>query len=367
MRAVLIATVLFAGACAPSGPDDPLRAGAGSAVGSRTAEGATPDAAQALAVSAKANDAAVTDDGQSAMVWIEGGVLQMGSPDGLFPDALPVHEVRLDGFWIDRTEVTNTQFASFVAATGYVTVAEQTPRAEDYPGVPAENLVAGSIVFTPPDHAVALHQPLRWWSYMPGANWRRPEGPGSTIEGRLDHPVVHVAWDDVVAYAQWAGKRLPTEAEWEWAARGGLVGTRFVWGDAFQPDGVPRANLFQGRFPHHDTGADGFTATSPVKAFPPNRFGLYGMAGNVWEWTADWYRPDTYARRAGAAPVDDPRGPAEEESYDPAEPGLAKRVQRGGSFLCTDQYCSRYRPDGRGKGAPDSGTNHLGFRLVSDP
>lgn len=301
------------------------------------------------------------------MVWIDGGELQMGSPDGFFTDAVPVHAVMIDGFWIDRTEVTNAQFAQFVEATGYVTVAERTPRAEDYPGVPTENLVAGSPVFSPPDGAVSLRQPLTWWSYVRGADWSHPEGPSSNLDGRADHPVVHVAWEDAVAYADWAGKRLPTEAEWEWAARGGLVGKRFVWGDEFQPEDHAEANTFQGRFPHHDSGADGYTATNPVEAFPPNGYGLYGMAGNVWEWTADWYRPDTYARRAGTAPVHDPRGPTREESFDPAEPGLVKRVQRGGSFLCTDQYCARYRPDGRGKGAPDSGANHVGFRLVKDP
>ena len=301
------------------------------------------------------------------MVWIEGGELLMGSPDGLFTDAVPVHRVTLDGFWMDRTEVTNARFAEFVAATGYVTVAERVPRPEDYPGVPIENLVAGSAVFAPPDRAVPLDRPLVWWSYVPGADWRHPEGPGSSLEGRLDHPVVHVAFEDVAAYAEWAEKRLPTEAEWEWAARGGWVGRRFVSSDEGPATGDHHANTFQGRFPHHNTAEDGYLTTNPVEAFPPNDYGLYGMAGNVWEWTADWYRPDTYARRAAEGPVHDPRGPAEQESFDPAEPGLPKRVQRGGSFLCTDQYCARYRPDGRGKGAPDSGANHVGFRLVRDP
>jgi formylglycine-generating enzyme required for sulfatase activity len=301
------------------------------------------------------------------MVWIEGGELAMGSPDGLFGDAVPVHRVWVDGFYLDRTEVTNARFADFVAATGYVTVAERVPRAEDYPGTPPESLVAGSVVFSPPDRPVPLDDPYRWWSYVPGADWRYPQGPGSSIDGKADHPVVHVAWDDVVAYAGWAGKRVPTEAEWEWAARGGLAGTRYTWGDAFRPAGRLMANTFQGRFPDLDTGEDGFRATSPVEAFPANGYGLHGMAGNVWEWTADWYRPDTYARRAAGGPVRNPRGPSQAESWDPAENGVAKRVQRGGSFLCTDQYCARYRPDGRGKGAPDTGTDHLGFRLAADP
>jgi formylglycine-generating enzyme required for sulfatase activity len=302
------------------------------------------------------------------MVWIPGGELAMGSPDGFFADAVPVHRVRLDGFWMDRTEITNAQFAEFVGATGYVTLAERVPSAEDYPGAPAENLVAGSVVFTPPGHDVPLDDHFQWWSYVPGASWRQPQGEGSTIEDKLQHPVVHVAWEDVEAYAAWAGKRVPTEAEWEWAARGGHEGRIFGWGDSFQPEGRHMANSFQGHFPDHNTGGDGYLLTSPVDAFPPNDYDLLGMAGNVWEWTADWYRPDTYAIRARSGEVTrNPQGPGEAESFDPSEPGVRKKVHRGGSFLCTDQYCTRYRPDGRGKGAPDTGTDHLGFRLVKDP
>jgi len=306
-------------------------------------------------------------DAPQGMKWIAGGAFDMGSDEPMFLDARPVHRVAVDGFWMDETEVTNAQFAEFVKATGYMTVAERVPRAEDYPGAKPEMLVAGSVVFSPPDHAVPLDNHFRWWSYVKGADWRHPEGAGSSIEKRMDHPVVHIAYEDAEAYAKWAGKRLPTEAEWEYAARGGLDRKKFVWGDSFLPDGKAMANTFQGHFPDHNTNEDGYGATSPVKAFPPNGYGLCGMAGNVWEWTADWYRPDTYAQRAkDGASIRNPKGPSAQESFDPSEPGVAKRVHKGGSFLCTDQYCARYMPGGRGKGAPDTGTNHLGFRLVKD-
>lgn len=301
------------------------------------------------------------------MVWIPGGEFLMGSEEPMFRDAHPVHRVMVDGFFIDETEVTNEQFVRFVKATGYITVAERAPKETDYPGARPEMLVAGSVVFSPPDHAVSLHDHFQWWNYVNGADWRHPEGVGSSIEKRMDHPVVHVAFEDAEAYARWAGKRLPTEAEWEYAARGGLEGKRFVWGDSFLPGGKVMANTLQGHFPDHNTAEDGYASTSPVKAFPSNRYGLWGMAGNVWEWTSDWYRHDTYMRRAknGKALLN-PKGPSAGESFDPSEPGVAKRVQKGGSFLCTDQYCARYMPGGRGKGAPDTGTNHLGFRLVRD-
>jgi len=290
------------------------------------------------------------------MVWIPGGSFQRGSEAD--PDARPVREIEVDGFWMDRTEVTNAQFASFVRATGYVTVAEQAPDPAQFPGAPPELLTPGSIVFSPPNGPVDLGRPLSWWAYVPGANWRHPEGPGSTIEGREDHPVVHVCWEDAAAYARWAGKRLPTEAEWEYAARGGLEGKPYTWGDEFRPgDGWP-ANIWQGRFPTRNTADDGFRTTAPVGSFPPNGFGLHDMAGNVWEWCADWYRPDSYAN----APARNPQGP--DSSHDPDEPGVPKRVLRGGSFMCADTYCSRYRPGSRGKGAPDSGACHTGFRCV---
>jgi formylglycine-generating enzyme len=297
------------------------------------------------------------------MRWIPGGVFAMGSDEPTAgPDARPVHRVRLRGFWMDATEVTNRSFRDFAEATGYVTVAEKTPTAEDYPEAPAANLVAGSAVFTPPPGPVALDDPYRWWSYLPGADWRRPHGPGSSFEERLDHPVVHVAWEDAAAFCDWAGKRLPTEAEWELAARGGLRGAEFVWGDEPTLHGEAMANTFQGRFPDHDAGDDGWTGTSPVGSFAANGHGLYDMSGNVWEWVADWYRHDAYATLAKAGVAVGPRGP--DDSFDPGEPGTAKRVMRGGSFLCTDQYCGRFRPAGRGKAPPDTTSEHLGLRCA---
>jgi len=307
------------------------------------------------------------------MVWIPGGEFSMGAQDppdandavGMqaTEDSRPIHRVFVDGFWMDRTEVTNQQFTAFVSATGYVTVAEQTPRAEDFPGAAPEDLMAGSVVFSPPHHAVPLDDHLQWWSYVKGASWRHPLGPDSSIDGMEKLPVVHVAYPDALAYAQWAGKRLPTEAEWEFAARGGLTGQVFPWGNEFQPGGKWMTNSHQGHFPHHDSGADAFTGIAPVAQFPPNGYGLQDVAGNVWEWVSDWYRPDYYAQLASAGEVArNPLGPA--ASFDPGEPGVRKRVHRGGSFLCTDEYCSRYMVGTRGKGDVDTGTNHLGFRCV---
>lgn len=307
------------------------------------------------------------------MVWIPGGEFSMGARDPLdghdlvgmqaTTDSRPVHRVRVDGFWMDRTEVTNAQFAKFVKVTGYVTLAERTPRAEDYPGVPTENLVAGSVVFMPPDHAVPLTDHLQWWSYVVGADWRHPLGPESSIRGKDEFAVVHVAYEDALAYAQWAGKRLPTEAEWEFAARGGLSGKLFPWGDEFRPEEKWMANTHQGHFPDHDAGTDHHVGVAPVAQFTANGYGLHDVAGNVWEWVSDWYRPDYYAQLSAAGTVArSPTGPA--DSMDPDEPGIPKRVHRGGSFLCTDQYCSRYMVGTRGKGDPGTGTNHLGFRLV---
>jgi formylglycine-generating enzyme required for sulfatase activity len=287
----------------------------------------------------------------------------MGSDEPMFKDARPWHRVYLDGFWIDKTEVTNEQFVKFVKATGHVTVAETTPRAEDFPGAPPENLVAGSVVFSPPDHPVPLDDHFQWWSYMKGANWRHPQGPHSDLKGKEKHPVVHVAYQDAEAYCKWEGKRLPTEAEFEFAERGGLNRKPYAWGDEFKPDGKFMANTFQGHFPDKNTAEDGYTTTAPVASFPANGYGLYDMSGNVWEWTSDWYRPDYYQILAASGEVvRNPQGPA--DSFDPGEPGVPKKVQRGGSFLCTDQYCSRYMVGGRGKGDPDTGTNHLGFRCV---
>ena len=314
----------------------------------------------------------------AGMTWIPGGEFSMGTddptrelcggPDSM-PDARPIHRVYVDAFWMDVTEVTNEQFARFVEATKYVTVAERKPKPEDFPGAPPEALVAGSIVFTPPKTKVPLDNVLAWWSYVPGADWRHPEGPKSNLAGREKYPVVHIAYEDAEAYAKWAGKRLPTEAEWEFAARGGKAGQRYAWGSELQPGGKWMANIFEGEFPHKNTAADGFAGLAPVGKYAPNPYGLHDVAGNVWEWCSDWYRPDTYELQMAEAKggvVRNPRGPARHDSYDPSERGAVKRVQRSGSYLCTDQYCTRYMLGSRGKGAPDTGSNHVGFRCVRD-
>jgi formylglycine-generating enzyme required for sulfatase activity len=300
------------------------------------------------------------------MTWIPGGQFWMGTQEDQMPDARPWHRVYVDGYWMDEAEVTNEQFSSFVKAASYVTVAERKPRPEDYPHAPLEKLVTGSVVFSPADHPVALDNHFRWWNYVPGANWGHPEDPDSNIQGRMNHPVVHIAYEDAVAYCNWARKRLPTEAEFEFASRGGLDRRRYIWGDEFMPGGKHMANTFQGHFPDTNTAADGYRATAPVGSFPANGYGLFDMAGNVWEWTSDWYRADYYQILAASSEIAiNPKGPA--DSFDPSEPGVWKRVQRGGSFLCTDQYCARYVAGGRGKGETDTGTDHLGFRCVRDP
>jgi sulfatase modifying factor 1 len=296
--------------------------------------------------------------GPEGMVWIPAGTFAMGCDDPNMGDARPWHDVTLAGFWIDRTEVTNAEFARFVEATNYVTSAERALDPKNFPGVPIEKLAPASPVFTPPGVPVPLDNPGQWWRLVPGADWRHPDGPGSDIKGRENHPVVQVSWDDATAYARWAGKRLPTEAEWEYAARGGLIRKEFAWGDEFLPGGHYMANTWQGSVPVDNTLADGFRATAPVASFPANTFGLHDMAGNVWEWCSDWYRRDTYIN----SPKKNPQGPA--DSLDPLEPNTPKRIQRGGSYLCTDQYCKRYDPGGRGKGDPTSGACHVGFRCV---
>jgi sulfatase modifying factor 1 len=306
------------------------------------------------------------------MVWIPGGEFSMGAQDppdmdmvGMqaTTDSRPIHRVYVDGFFMDKTDVTNAQFREFVQTTGYLTVAERIPRAEDFPGAPPENLVAGGVVFSPPGHAVPLDDHFQWWSYVKGANWRHPTGPKSTIIGKGNYPVVQIAYADAEAYAKWSHKQLPTEAEWEFAARGGLAGKPYVWGEKFRPDEKWMANTYQGHFPTKDSGNDGFVGLAPVAQFAPNGYGLYDMAGNVWQWTADWYRPDYYARLAALGGVArNPQGP--DSPFDPAEPSEKKKVHRGGSFLCTDQYCSRYMVGTRGKGEVSTGTNHLGFRCV---
>lgn len=288
-------------------------------------------------------------------------------------DEQPLHRVRVDGFWMDASEVTNSQFAEFVSQTGYVTTAERPVDWEQLkqqlaPGTPRpsdEMLAPGSLVFTPPKDAVSLEDARGWWVWTAGASWRHPEGPGSRWEDRADHPVVHVSWDDAVAYCKWAGKRLPTEAEWEFAARGGIEKAPFVWGDDPLSDESPQCNIWQGDFPHSNTAKDRFERTAPVKQFTANGYGLYDMAGNVWEWCQDWYRPDTYQQHSRDAVTVNPQGP--EKSYDPRRPYMPQRVQRGGSFLCNDEYCASYRPAARMPCSPDTGMAHLGFRCVQSP
>ena len=319
------------------------------------------DAARDAAV--RINTARAPEPAPAGMVWVPGGTFWMGCENCGMPDALPLHLVSVDGFWMDRTPVTNAEFQRFVTATRYVTVAERELDPRDYPGVPSDKLLPGSAVFTPTSNPVPLDNALQWWRYTPGANWKHPAGPGSSIKQRGDHPVVHIAFEDALAYAKWAGKRLPTEAEFEFAARGGLDRNLYPWGNELMPGNKPVANTWQGRFPARDRGEDGYLGTSPVTAFPPNGFGLYDMGGNVWHWCADWYRPDYYSQLASAGSVaQNPQGPP--ASFDPQEPGAAKRVLRGGSYLCTDQYCARYLVGSRGKGEVSSGTSNLGFRLV---
>ena len=322
------------------------------------------------------NDFRPAQKAPPGMVWIPGGEFSIGVADPrrlpsggreAMHDARPIHRVALDGFWMDQTPVTNAQFARFVKETGYVTVAERPLDPNDFPGVPVANLVPGSLVFMTPSRVPDIRNYTEWWQWVPGATWSQPYGPASSIDGQEDFPVVHVAWDDARAYADWAGKRLPTEAEWEFAARGGLSGEPYPWGSDLQPGGAWEANIWQGRFPVVNEADDGFEALAPVAQFTPNGYGLYDMGGNVWEWCSDWYRPDTYQGRLpkdGGA-VHNPSGPS--NSFDPAEPHIPKRVTRGGSFLCTDQYCTRYMVGTRGKSEPDSGAIHVGFRLVQSP
>jgi len=309
------------------------------------------------------------------MVWIPGGEFSMGSDvaseslcglPGVTRDAGPIHRVYVDGFWMDATEVTNEQFEKFVNSTGYITVAEQKPTKEEFPTAPPENLVAGSTVFTPTPQPVPLNNYFQWWSYVHGADWRHPTGPDSNLKGKEEFPVVQVCYADAAAYAKWAGKRLPTEAEWEFAARGGRAGEIYSWGNDLKPGGKWIANIYEGQFPVKDTGEDGFAGLAPVGQFPPNGYGLHDMAGNAWEWCSDWYRPDTYARLKLAGGVArNPQGP--DAPYDPAEPTEKKRVHRGGSFLCSDQYCTRYMVGTRGKGEQTTASNHVGFRCVEEP
>lgn len=300
------------------------------------------------------------------MIRIEGGEFAMGSDD-FYPDEGPVRRVAVDGFWISPHPVTNDQFAAFVEETGYVTVAEQPPDPMMYPGAPAENLVPGGLVFTMTPGPVPLNDYSNWWAWTPGADWRHPTGPGSSIDGLSGHPVVQVSYADAAAYCEWAGLELPTEAEWEFAARGGIDGARFTWGDDDPQEMEPIANTWQGGFPYENTEVDGFTRTSPVGSFPPNGYGLYDMAGNVWEWTDDWYtaQPEAAEEHACCGPAN-PRGGTMEGSYDPHQPEITipRKVVKGGSHLCTPQYCYRYRPAARQPQTIDTGMSHTGFRGI---
>ena len=299
----------------------------------------------------------------AGMVWIPGGRFQMGS-DEHYPEEAPTHSADVAGFWIDRFTVTNAEFRRFVESTGHVTVAERPPNAADYPGAKAELLVPASVVFRKPPHRVDLRNHYNWWEYVPGADWRHPEGPGSSLKDRAKHPVVHIAYDDAIAYAQWVGKDLPTEAEWEFAARGGLDGATYAWGEEFTPRERHMANTWQGEFPWQNFVTDGWERTAPVGCFPPNGYGLYDMIGNVWEWTTDWYAPhhEPAPSCCGAFDREDPR----ERSYDPQTPNIKipRKVIKGGSFLCAPNYCRRYRPAARMAQAVDTSVCHLGFRLI---
>jgi formylglycine-generating enzyme required for sulfatase activity len=299
---------------------------------------------------------------RDAMTWIPGGEFTMGSDRG-YPEEGPPHRVTVSGFWIDTYAVTNAEFATFVEATGYVTAAERAPRPEDYPGVDPALLLAGSAVFRMPPGPVSLDEPNQWWAYVPGACWRHPEGPGSSIAGREQHPVVHIAYEDACAYADWAGKDLPTEAEWEFAARGGLEGNEFAWGDEVPGEPWEHANTWHGEFPW-DNRKPHAPGTKPVGSYPPNGFGLYDMIGNVWEWTSDYWAPHHVA--STCCDPHNPRGPAEPLA-EAAAPGIPLRVVKGGSFLCAANYCARYRPAARIPQASDSATNHTGFRCVRRP
>lgn len=299
------------------------------------------------------------------MAWIPSGTFQMGS-NHHYPEEAPAYQVKVDGFWIDRYPVTNSQFQKFIKETGYVTFAERPANPDNYPGAKPEFLEPSSTVFIPPKRTVDKNNHYHWWNYVRGANWRHPEGPGSSIKGREKHPVIHVTYEDVEAYAHWIGKEIPTEAEFEFAARGGLKDAEFAWGDELHPRGQMMANTWQGEFPYENTRQDGYERTSPVGSFPANGYGLYDMIGNVWEWTSDWYREHKELKKPSCCTVDNPRGGALENSFDPAMPDIKipRKVIKGGSFLCAPSYCRRYRPAARMAQAIDTSTCHLGFRLV---
>jgi formylglycine-generating enzyme required for sulfatase activity len=298
------------------------------------------------------------------MMWIPGGTFMMGSNDH-YPEEAPAHKVTVGAFWMDKYTVTNADFKHFVDETGYVTLAERAVDPADYPGADPELLAPASVVFRKTPHAVSMHDPYQWWQYVPGANWRQPKGPGSSLLGLWRHPVVHVGFEDATAYAEWAGKSLPTEAEWEFAARGGLDGAVYAWGDEYTPKGKFMANNWQGEFPWQNLQQDGYEGTAPVGAFPPNAYGLYEMTGNVWEWTTDWYQDHGKIQHA-CCTLSNPRGGRPEDSCDPRVQGaqIPRRVMKGGSHLCAPNYCRRYRPAARMAQPIDTATCHLGFRCI---
>jgi formylglycine-generating enzyme len=309
--------------------------------------------------------AAGSDERHPGMAWIPAGEFQMGSAD-FYPEERPVHRVAVAGFWMDQHPVTVTEFRRFIKATGYQTVAERPLHAADYPDADPVLLVPGSLVFRRTSGPVDTRDFRQWWDYVPGACWRHPEGPASDLRRRDRHPVTHVAYEDAETYASWVGKALPTEAEWEFAARGGLDGAAYVWGDEFAPDGRQMANTWQGEFPWQNLLLDGYEGTSPAGAFPPNGYGLHDMAGNVWEWTCDYFRP-RHHNAADAAPCCMPRNPAVTEPGRDFGSAIPRRVIKGGSHLCAPNYCLRYRPAARQGEAVDSSAGHLGFRCIARP
>ncbi len=327
--------------------------------------GGSPD------VSKNENGQAASLQKENGMLLIPTGILHMGGDNKQAdPNEFPKHEVQVSAFWMDETEVTNAQFAEFVKATGYVTVAERPVDWEEMkkelpPGTPKPPdslLQPGALVFHKTEQPVSLNDPSQWWSWTIGANWRHPEGPGSSIEGKENHPVVQIAWEDAAVYAKWAGKRLPTEAEWEWAARGGNKDMIYPWGNENVNEGEPKANFWQGLFPYKNTLQDGHLTTAPVKSYPPNGYGLYDMAGNVWEWCSDWFDFGFYQKNEASG--EDVAGP--ERAFNPAMPYQQEKVIRGGSFLCSEEYCSGYRNSRRMGSTVDTGLNHTGFRCVKD-
>ena len=300
------------------------------------------------------------------MRHIAGGEFVMGSDDH-YPEEAPAHQVRVDDFWIDETPVTNAEFARFVAATGWVTLAEQAPDPADYPGILPEMIQAGSLVMRKPPGPVPMHDFTQWWGFVFGAHWRAPKGPGSDLAGLADHPVVHIAYADAEAYAAWAGKALPSEAEFEYAARGGLEGVAYAWGSELAPEGAMLANYWQGEFPWQNLALDGYEGTSPVRAYPANGYGLYDLIGNVWEWTSDWYADRHPGKKQDSCCIPrNPRGPQVEGSFDPCQPDvrIGRKVLKGGSHLCAENYCQRYRPAARYAQPIDTSTGHVGFRCV---